>query len=127
MNKEFVPYKESLELKELGFDEPCFGYYNDNNEFTFFADVRSCNTNTEFGFFPTAPTFSQTFRFFREKHNLKSWVQEHATNTFIYEIRPHKRTHYKEGEIYVYKEYEKTELACLNKLIAIVKNASPTN
>lgn len=27
MNKEFVPYEESLELKELGFDEPCFAYY----------------------------------------------------------------------------------------------------
>ena len=24
--KDFVPYEETLELKELGFDEPCFGY-----------------------------------------------------------------------------------------------------
>ena len=31
MNKienNFVPYQESLELKELGFDEECFGYHN---------------------------------------------------------------------------------------------------
>jgi hypothetical protein len=27
MNKEFIPYAEALVLKELGFDEPCFGYY----------------------------------------------------------------------------------------------------
>jgi len=24
MDKEFIPYKQALELKELGFDEPCF-------------------------------------------------------------------------------------------------------
>jgi hypothetical protein len=28
MNKEFVPYEQALALKELGFNEPCFGYYN---------------------------------------------------------------------------------------------------
>jgi hypothetical protein len=30
--KEFVPYQESLELKKLGFDEPCFGYYSAVND-----------------------------------------------------------------------------------------------
>jgi hypothetical protein len=25
MKNEFIPYEQSLELKELGFDEPCFG------------------------------------------------------------------------------------------------------
>jgi hypothetical protein len=54
MNKDFVPYEQALVLKELGFDEPCFGYYIDN-KFEFFADVRSCNTNSEFKFYPTAP------------------------------------------------------------------------
>jgi len=28
MTKEFVPYQEALELKQLGFDETCFGYWN---------------------------------------------------------------------------------------------------
>lgn len=27
MKKEFVTYEIALKLKELGFDEPCFGYY----------------------------------------------------------------------------------------------------
>lgn len=27
MNKEFIPYKQALALKELGFDEPCFGWF----------------------------------------------------------------------------------------------------
>ena len=25
--KDFVPYEQALALKELGFDEPCFGFY----------------------------------------------------------------------------------------------------
>ena len=28
MNELFVPYKESLILKDLGFNEVCFGFYN---------------------------------------------------------------------------------------------------
>ncbi len=28
MTKEFIPYQEALELKSIGFDEECFGYYN---------------------------------------------------------------------------------------------------
>ena len=27
MNKEFIPYEQALHLKELGFNEGCFGYY----------------------------------------------------------------------------------------------------
>ena len=29
IEKEFIPYELALELKQLGFDEPCFGYYVD--------------------------------------------------------------------------------------------------
>jgi len=64
---------------------------------------------------------SMAFRWFREKYNLKSWIQEHTADTFIYEIRPHVLTHYKEGETYIYDSYEKAELECLKKLIEIVK------
>ena len=28
LEKEFVPHEPSLALKELGFDEPCFAFYN---------------------------------------------------------------------------------------------------
>jgi hypothetical protein len=32
MEKEFIPYNLALELKDLGFDEPCFGYYEPNGD-----------------------------------------------------------------------------------------------
>ena len=123
MEKEFVPYEIALALKELGFDEPCFGYYLDN-EFQFFADVRSCNTNSEFGFYPTALTYSQAFRWFREKYDLEGVIQQ-AEDFKWYKW---KISQYNEdGKKYVadwyeYKTYEEAELACLKKLIEIVKS-----
>ena len=133
MEKEFIPYEQALELKELGFNEPCFGWFRSTlipSNFTeFFLE-------TEFGMNESpsdwvnsnfldeacsAPLYQQAFRWFREKYDFKSWVEEHTSDTFIYEIRPHILTHYKEGEVYVYTIYEEAELACLIKLIEIVK------
>ena len=31
MEKQFINYDLALKLKELGFDEECFGYYNNNH------------------------------------------------------------------------------------------------
>ena len=28
MREQFIPYEQALNLKELGFDEPCFATYN---------------------------------------------------------------------------------------------------
>ena len=133
MKQEFITYQQALELKELGFDEPCFGWFRSTlipSNFTeFFLE-------TEFGMNESpsdwvnsnfldeacsAPLYQQAFRWFREKYDFKSWVEEHTSDTFIYEIRPHILTHYKEGEVYVYTIYEEAELACLIKLIEIVK------
>jgi hypothetical protein len=32
MEKEFISYEIALKLKELGFDEPCFDFYDNNQE-----------------------------------------------------------------------------------------------
>jgi hypothetical protein len=132
MNKDFVPYEQALVLKELGFDEPCFGYYIDN-KFEFFADVRSCNTNSEFKFYPTAPTYSQAFRWFREKHNIQGYIYSSTVRGnvektkqftgYIWNINgidiPFLSTDARDE---LHDTYEEAELACLIKLIEIVKN-----
>jgi hypothetical protein len=122
MKNEFIPYEQALALKELGFDEPCFGYYLDN-EFQFFADVRSCNTNSEFGFYPTALTYSQAFRWFREKYKLEAIVQK-ADDFSWYKFTIYFYLSDSKGFVDSYHEfntYEEAELACLIKLIEIVK------
>ena len=126
LEKDFVPHIESSELKELGFDEPCLFYYYGSNDLQSLIQIdmpRLVNHNESIlGTCYSAPSYSQAFRWFREKHNLKSWIQEHTSDTFIYEIRPHVLSDYKQGETYVYTNYEKVELACLKKLIEIIKN-----
>jgi hypothetical protein len=75
--KDFIPPEESLELKHLGFDEECFGFYDTEGlQITYHASNRT-NKNSLFTEHGTtnnpkisAPTFSQSFRFFREKYDL---------------------------------------------------------
>lgn len=124
MTKEFISYEQALALKELGFDEPCVGYYNTNNEFTFFTDMRSCTTNSEFGFYPTAPLFQQAFRWFREKYDLRIWIESnYGVLKFEYVIATTNPNFIGKqfNDFSSYKTYEEAELACLNKLIEIVK------
>ncbi len=75
MEKEFVPYQPSLDMKELGFDEPCFGEYRQWNGsvpyLKLYQDVDGCSTDPadyEYTSDCIAPTFSQAFRWFREKY-----------------------------------------------------------
>ena len=120
LEKHLISYEQALALKKLGFDEPCFGGYDME---TLKLWIGYLNDGEQFNreYYYPAPTYSQAFRWFRKKYNLKSWVEEYTKNKYIYEIRPHKITDYKEGEIYVYATYEEAEIACLNKLIEIVK------
>jgi hypothetical protein len=133
MNKEFVKYKQALALKELGFDEPCFGWFRSvlipSNFTEYFLE-------TEFGMNESpsdwvnsnfldkacsAPLKQQAFRWFREKYNL-------VFNFISYSI-------VKPGEYHwsitwhdvakasgIVKTYEEAEQACLDKLIEIVKS-----
>jgi hypothetical protein len=127
LEKEFVEYTEALELKQLGFDEPCFGYYEPNKEFKYinweiFKDFPYLAKNSEWEDLVAAPTYSQAFRWFRKKgyrfsviidsplaeeesHYIEIWFEKQ----FLHESH------------YIYKTYEDAELGLLKKLIEIVK------
>jgi len=71
MEKEFIPYQEALDLKELGFDEPCFGFYG--------IDKRLHITGSSIVKYKPklhAPTFSQAFRWFRDKYDLHVQIRK---------------------------------------------------
>ena len=119
MKKEFIPYEQTLELRELGFDEPCFGFYdeslyfpNNENKYGTFCnqklDVPSCS----------APLYQQAFRWFREKYKIRFFIQSGMSDLgeFFKVIFP-------DGEQrnMSYITYEEAELACIKKLIEIVK------
>jgi hypothetical protein len=126
LEKDFVPYQESLELKELRFDEPCLAYYDICDGYA--KGYSFCYSNVgsqdlELGCL--APTFSQAFRWFREKHNIDGLLHKTAEGSYYFwitECEYENYNHYKyHNQIVYFKTYEEAELACLTKLIDIVK------
>ena len=117
MEKEFVPYELALKLKELGFDEPCLDCYHIYGKRW---EMRLNKQSTIEGAC-LAPTFSQAFRFFREKYG---WVAEIHGSLQVNHFYANLLLQAK-GEVRNIKmcdTYEEAELACLIKLIEIVKN-----
>ena len=118
LEKEFVPYEQALALKELGFDEPHFkSYVGISNN----GDIKDCTyvlcngklNNDDV----SAPTFSQAFRWFREMYKIHSYVDKCLTDTFRYNLDLNGSMIGLSG----HKTHEEAELACLIKLIQIVK------
>jgi hypothetical protein len=120
MSKEFIPYEQSLELKQLGFNELCLFYYTDNEA------LRIYHQSEIYDDLVGAPLYQQAFRWFREKHNLKGGIlyigglKPETTWWDIYVVG-HYNIEYNEMEM-KYQPYEEAELDCLKKLIEIVKN-----
>jgi hypothetical protein len=65
MKNEFVPYKEALALKELGFDYCCFCSYNSEGKL---AGNYGTYYKIHLSEVTIAPLFQQAFRWFREKY-----------------------------------------------------------
>ena len=153
MEKEFLQYTESLALRELGFDEECLGVWickikelhigldslPYNNKNSKLKKVFEGDSN-----FISAPTYSQAFRWFRDKYDLNSLV---VFDKYICEIddkeleNPYFTYYYSINELWSEGKdygkftrgfinvasnrdmlsYEEAELDCLKKLIEIVK------
>ena len=119
MNKEFIPYEEALALKELGFDtQEHLGWYNPEKVLHNYVCADAM----------LAPLYQQAFRWFREKYNYHYGI----TYTDPADAQSQETIKYLGGIIYFphgdfYKiesrdiSYEEVELACLRKLIEIVK------
>jgi len=123
MEKEFVPYELAVKLKELGFDEECFGYYTELEDFVMRPHLRQQDCIE--GKF-SAPTWHSAFRWFREKYGLfvaPSVISyENDPYLWFFEINSTVLPFGTDlGETSDYKTYEEAELACLKKLISIVK------
>ena len=127
MEKEFVPYELALKLKELGFNEPCLTCYDklemiaSHGKHVF--DYKNYNTS---GYMVSRPTFSQAFRWFREKHNCSHSINKTYGGQYVpyvngEELDLDSELNEIEGYKWLYTSYEEAELACLTKLIEIVE------
>lgn len=122
MEREFIPYKEALALKELGFDEPClYGY--DTFGVLISSSARWENWNKSLQLV-SAPLFQQAFRWFRENKGLVPHIELDSECPLEVEYSFH--IIILEGNnIFVSKDhyfpYEEAELACLQKLVEIAQ------
>lgn len=152
MKKEFVPCKQALTLKELGFDEPCFTKFENyfdktklepiivtlslntpyENEYHGYDQKIINDTEKRWAFtgyknsvkdhnnnIVSAPTFSQAFSWFREKHNLFHSIKPLAYNMSLGLVGP--LGNLKACNVPEYGTYEEAELACLDELIRLIK------
>ena len=122
MKNEFVPYQQTTELKQLGFDKPCFAVYEDKKwqlvEVKNSIPYESC---LKLDVFP-APTFSQAFRWFREKYGYYADLFVDDDKTFGFMISSFTEEGVLEKPITrKINSHEEAELKCLIKLIEIVK------
>lgn len=134
MEKYFVPLPEAIELKKLGFKEPCFSYYSGANKKVFYCVDPDDLTlewvnhsqydfnNFQHVFRTSAPLYAQVFEWFRDNYNIfikpcqEKRFQPPISYSFLIEY----------GEENIRKNsviiYELAELACLQKLIQLAKN-----
>lgn len=127
----FIPTTQALQLKQLGFNKPCWSWYNIPDE-----DIRDCYSEGRSPIINSLedwtakfenkeveniglPTFEQAFDWFRETFNYyKSLNRTHDQKWFIdiylVEVNKPKATVF--GDT-----YEEVELNCLNELIKIVE------
>lgn len=122
--KDFVPYDEALALKELGFDDSCIYHFKKNNEdkpsfiFTFEITRPFGKNHNTLESRISAPTFSQAFRWFREKYNMKVCFDWHPTEQDRFCIYFSKSSYFEKCD---FKSKEDAELACLRNMIRLVK------
>lgn len=127
MQKEVIPYEESVALAQIGFVQSCWHAYHDLT-FPSKEDKHKLETVHNLTSYTDsyahqyvnpvlAPTFSQAFRWFREQHGLCLVIKpiDDKKLELGYSLL-------KNGLIMnAHLTYEEAELACLKKLIEIVK------
>jgi hypothetical protein len=119
MENLFIPYEQALIIKELGFDEPCFGIWERNDKLWFKNYVKGVDFIPEDNIL--APLYQQAFRWFREKKYQAEILWRGDFGDFCWKIgRFEQGSHFFSDD--GFKTYEEAELECLKKLIEIVKN-----
>lgn len=106
MKNEFVPYDIALAMKELGFDEACFGWYSGAGMHTLAIETSKNSEGWLLGKNCSAPLYQQAFRWFRDELKDSAFEPYDMVKHYSYNMKV---------------SWEKAQDACLRKLIEIVK------
>ena len=117
MVKDFIQYTEALELKQLGFDKPCLATI-DQTDFIHIKGTEYPIRGAMIYDTIDCPTYSQAFRWFRDNGKVvEIFSQLLPSNKYKWGFK----IQGVEGITDGFFTYEEAELACLKKLIEIVK------
>lgn len=137
MKKQFVPFKLSLKLRELGYNEPSLFCWDTVNKPPSLSNCPHLLRNSQLGGFEnkpiSAPLWQQAFDWFREEHDLLNHITTHL-NTWgedgaLEESYGYRIMINKDGwkcevweKLSRFDTYEEAQSARLEKLIEITKS-----
>lgn len=124
MREQFIPYEQALALRDLGFDEQCFlNWYVPDNSAPILEDVNDDIINN---YYIKAPLWQQAFDWFREKHSLYFEIFNspmYVQNAWKFRTYTIDNSRLRNASISEnFGTYEEVKLACLIKLISLIKN-----
>ena len=127
LEKDFVPYELAVKLEELGFDKKCIATIDQTNYIHIKGTRRPIRGAMVYNTID-CPTFSQAFRWFREKNIYATINTYHSVNedkpfglSIDYLHKSGKWDYFDYRGESDFETYEEAELACLTKLIEIVE------
>lgn len=124
IEKQFIPYTLALKLKELSFNKPCFAWY-DANSFSTVEIEYDYKENIDLYYKEscTAPLWQQAFDWFRDEFDYNVSIYGRKSMGYDYRINNILINSVRDTIIsdYVWKTYEEARLACLEKLIEIIR------
>lgn len=135
LRKLFVLYEEAVALKELGFDENCFGFFREYCDKQLLMmpsqlpkyEEKHLVKYIENGTLLPAPTYQQAFTFFEEKFSLHFEILLDRTTTPKYCFEIYKYEHFgnytkiPNPDFSLYGTKQQAELECLKQLIKTAK------
>ena len=143
MEKQFIKYDQALELKKLGFNEPCLAYYEPNKEIKYidFNDFKSLPflaCNSEWQDLVGSPLKQHFFDWVIEKYQFFPEIVTDCTSypKFCFRINeftgnPSDLTSEEWGWVIndysvLYRAKEEAEINCIDELISKIKEINVT-
>lgn len=133
--EEFVPYDQSLQLREIGFDYPCLMVYANNNQqllscvYSFMTPSIQQVSNQDRESNIKAPLWQQAFNWFREQHNLEPDVYWNSSGYYVLFCYDKSTLQSAVSHVSLARNvnYYNAQLDLLNRLIEIVNNKLKQN
>lgn len=136
----FVSHKIAFALKELGFDEPCFGIYDDkgnwsvvrfdgkthtvNNSY-YFHLKRQSPDHLELDKICSAPLYQQVVDWFREEHNIEitanKFTYKNGRRIYDYDVSINELEDDREDDLDGYESYYDALNVAIKRTIELIK------